>query len=712
MERETRGIFRLKGKDLAETMRELGRAHATDRASQMAMMRIIGTGRTTECLADEPDLLEVDRFFRWIGLYRGADEEVEKLGEREKKIIEAYCEGVNETMASRRRPMPFRAWGYTWEPWRPQDVVTLVRLMAWVGLVSAQVNVEKAIIEMVRGGVGMKKLAELFGPHIDGCDADLLKSVELTARLTPPGAEVKNGVGSLSASNNWVVAPSKSETGAALLANDPHLEVNRLPPVWYEAVLEVGDDYLMGITVPGLPGVVTGRNGSLAWGMTYTEGDMTDFFVEDCRDGKYLRDGEWKAFEKIEETIRRKKGGNETVTVYRNGHGLLLGDAEKAGKYLCLAWTAWHGKVADILETVYTMNLGRTVKEGMAAVGKFHYPSLNWVFADRQGNIGFKMAGLFPRRRDGWTGLYPVPGWKSENDWKGWVSPEDLPGIYNPPEGFFATANQDLQEYGKASIQNCPMNRHRDRRIRELLAEKAKLGVEDLQAIQLDILSLKAMDLVPLFLKHMPAGPAAKLLEEWDFRYAPQSRGAWLFERLYERALTAIFCAGEDGIPEDMFLHLKGESSVTLNMDGLLEAVLRKEKSAWFEGRSREEILREAFEGIDEEETAPWGAVNRITMTNIFFGGKLPKFLGMDRGPFAVPGSTDTPRQGTVYRDAGRDTSFCPSYRFVTDMGSDAAWTIIPGGPSEKRFSDFYIADLEDWLEGRYKKIEGKKARG
>jgi penicillin amidase len=708
MERDTGGVFRIRGRDLNDAMRQLGAAHATDRPAQMALMRILATGRATECLADEPDLLEVDRFFRWVGLHRGAAEQAARLRDRERAAVEAYCEGVNAAMARRRKPMPFRVWGYRWEPWQPCDVVMLVRLMSWVGLVSAQVNVEKAIVEMVQAGTDGPRLLELMSPGLDGCDFDLLKQVKLVNRITPAVTEAGGKIGTMAASNNWVVAPSKSTSGRALLANDMHLEVNRLPSVWYEVILELKDDYLMGTTVPGLPGIVTGRNSRLAWGITYTEADTTDFFVEDCRDGRYLKDGEWKKFEKITETIRRRKHDPDTVEVYRNGHGLLLGDAAKEGKYLCMAWTARHCEVADVLEAMYSIDLGRSVEEGMRAVEKFHYPSLNWVFADRDGNIGYKMGGLFPVRRSGWSGLYPVAGWTSENDWQGFVPASDLPSAYNPSEGFFATANQDLGAYGKAAVQNCPMNVHRDGRIRQRLAEKEKLDIDDMKSIQLDIYSSKVKGLAPIFLEAMPDGPAKSMLLEWNYEFDPWSSAATLFEDLYRRALTAVFCSGEGAVPEPMFLHLKDESSVCLNLDLFLERTLLREESLWFNGRTRGDILREAFADMDGGSWPAWGTVNRITMVNIFFGGKLPGFLGMDRGPFAMPGSTDTPRQGSVYRDAGRDTSFCPSNRFITDLGTDEAHTVIPGGPSEKRFSGLYVTDVESWLSGGYKILKGK----
>jgi penicillin amidase len=712
MKRDPGGVPRLKGKSLEEVFMRLGEAHAADRAAQMALMRIIGQGRATECISDDEALLDVDQFFRWLGLYRGADDQVVMMHTRERKILDAYCEGVNRTMTDRRKPMPFRIWGYTWEAWQPKDIVLLIRLMAWVGLVSGQVNVEKAVVEMIQHGVSEERLRELMSPHLDGCDFDLVRRTQVVGRLTPAAFEAQGAIGSLASSNNWVVSAEKSASGFPMLANDPHLEINRLPPVWYEVVMELEDNYIMGTTVPGLPGVVTGRNRDLAWGITYTEADMTDFFVEECKGGRYLREGQWKPFEKIEETIRRRKKGAETVKVFRNEHGLLLGDPNEVGRYLCLAWTAWHASFSDIIEAIYKINLGRSVQEGMEAARRFHYPSLNWVFADRKGNIGYQMSGLFPKRRKGWSGLYPVAGWQSENDWQGWIPHEEVPSALNPPEGFFSTANQDLSRFGRTPVQNCPMPDHRSRRIGQMLGAKERLTPADMQEIQLDVLSTKARDLAPVFLKHVSDKAQSELLRKWDLRYTPQSEAATLFEELYRAALKAILCGdGKGGFPPQLLDYLMDETSAYLNMDAFFAGLFTTGKSSWFGKRSLEGILEEAFKEVKGGTRPPWGASNRLTMVNIYYGGKLPRILGLDRGPFEVPGSPDTPRQGSIYRDAGRLTSFCPSYRFVTDMGTDEAWTVIPGGPSEKRLSRYYLADLKAYWRGGYKKIEGVKRK-
>jgi len=705
MRRDTGGVVRIGTQDFVAAIHQLGVAHATDRPAQMALMRIIAGGRATECLADEEELLTIDRYFRWLGLYRGASAQVATLRERERRAVEAYCAGVNETLARRSRPWPFRVWGYHWEPWTPEDVVTIARLMAWVGLAAAQFGAESLLVELAQAGVTEAQLRDLFGPALDGCDHELLLCITLVLRLTPEVRRAARAVGSLSGSNAWAVGPAKSRSGKPLLANDMHLEVNRLPAVWYEAILEWPGHTVVGTTVPGLPAVITGRNRHLAWGATYSAADTCDLFVEDCRDGKYRRGDGWCDFTVVTETIRRKRHEPETITVYENEHGLLEGDPHVAGKYLCVGWTGQHGRLGDVVAAMHDLIAARDAASAQRFVRNVHYPTLNWVIADDAGSIAYQMSGLVPERRPGWSGLYPVPGWEPQNDWQGFVDPEHFPQQLDPEAGVIASANQDATQFGRVRVQTCPPNGHRYARIRQLLEAKTTLDVEDMQAIQLDILSLKAERWTPAFAAALREGPAKELLLGWDFRFHPDSRAASLFDVLYFRALREIFCHGPGSIPETIFTHLHRESGLAICLDGHFERILETAPPSWFGNRSRDEILQTAFADLEIEHIERWGQHNRMVMENVFFGGKLPRWLGVDQGPLEMPGSADTPRQGSVFREAGRDTSYCPSNRFVTDLASNEALTVIPGGPSEQRFSGRYTTDLYAWRTGTYKRL-------
>jgi penicillin amidase len=196
----------------------------------------------------------------------------------------------------------------------------------------------------------------------------------------------------------------------------------------------------------------------------------------------------------------------------------------------------------------------------------------------------------------------------------------------------------------------------------------------------------------------LPDSGNARLLRDWDFRYDPESRAASLFEDFYSALRKEIFSPG--GLGGEVTDHLANETGIFIDFYAFFDALMLSETSSWFGGRSRSEIWSAAFSKVDGTTPVPWGERNLITMTNMFFGGKLPRFFGFDKGPFALRGGRATPHQGQIYRSAGRVTSFAPSLRIIADMGEDALHTCIAGGPSDRRFSKWYDSDV-----GRYKTL-------
>src|SRR5262249_28404859 len=136
--------------------------------------------------------------------------------------------------------------------------------------------------------------------------------------------------------------------------------------------------------------------------------------------------------------------------------------------------------------------------------------------------------------------------------------------------------------------------------------------------------------------------------------------------------------------------------------------VLLSESSGWFKGKSREDLYREALEAALKVPARPWREDRMITLAHLFFGGRLPKLLGFDRGPIGLQGSRATVSQGQIIRNAGRMTSFAPSFRLITDLSTDVCHTHMAGGPSDRRFSRWYASDLRLWLEGKYKVLRSQ----
>jgi penicillin G amidase len=678
-----------------------GFAHATDRGLQILLMRILGQGRVSELLDASDESLEIDLVFRRMNWGGETQPQLDLLAYEARIGLQRYCDGVNAAL-SKHCPWEFRVLGYRPEPWRLDDSITIARAIGYLALQQSQAEMERMLIEMVQAGVSQEKLEELFPDLLGGLDVELLRKVQLPKRIVPGNILWGTASPRMMASNNWVVSGRKTVSGKPILANDPHLEGNRLPNVWYEIALHTQGRYLIGGSMPGVPGILTGRNPDVAWCPTYAFMDAVDSWVERCKEGKCLRQpDQWLPFRERKEIIVRKKKPPVEVTFYENEHGVLDGNPYREGYYLATRWAAAQsgGESWSQIRRMWSVT---SVEQGMDVLGKVE-SAWNFLLADRYGNIGYQMSGLLPKRCEGVSGLVPLSGWKKENDWQGFVSHEELPRILNPEKGYFATANQDLNHYGKVKPINLPMGPYRADRINQLLDAQERFAPSDMFRMHFDVYSLQAERFMKFLKPLLPNSRQGEILRDWDCRYDADSPGAYLFEQFYRHLHREVF--GKGGLGEEVVDHLADETGIFVDFYLNFDRVLLCERSRWFAGRSREEIYRKVAAEALAVKVRTWGEVQRYMMRHLLFGGKLPAFLGFDRGPISAIGGRATIHQGQIYRSGNRSTTFVPSLRLVTDMATDECCTNLQGGPSDRRFSRWYCSDLKNWQSGRYKTV-------
>jgi len=331
--------------------------------------------------------------------------------------------------------------------------------------------------------------------------------------------------------------------------------------------------------------------------------------------------------------------------------------------------------------------------------------SCNWLLADRDGNIGYQQSGLLPDRRH--SGLHPVPAWEEQWRWSGVVPHDQLHSLLNPPEGFLATANNDLNPENGPLVINLPMGSYRVDRIRALLSEREDCTVEDMQRIQNDLYSLQAERFMEVLQPLLPETFAGRLLAGWDCCYDCNSRGATLFETVYHAILREVF--GKGFLGEDVWDSTVSSTAIVADYYHLFDDALLGDDPSWFgeEGQSKlyRRVLEEVLTEVNLEAISPWGRRQQIMMKNVFFDGRLPRWVGFDHGPIELPGNRATVVQGGLFQAHNRQTTFTPSWRFITDLGEDRALTALAGGPSGRRFSKWYKTDIKRWLNGDYKTL-------
>jgi penicillin amidase len=217
--------------------------------------------------------------------------------------------------------------------------------------------------------------------------------------------------------------------------------------------------------------------------------------------------------------------------------------------------------------------------------------------------------------------------------------------------------------------------------------------------------SLQARDLLVVFLPCLPDGPIKQRLAQWDCSYTADSYEATLFSRLYRNVLLEIF-GHEQAIGWRRMLYLCSRVGFSTMVLTAIDQLLLKEDSLWWRDRDKASCIRRAAEKLAGEKEQPWSAINGFHFTNRYVESRfVGRAFGFHTREIPMPGCHATPFQGHILRAARREASFAPSYHFVSDLGTDEAWTNLPGGPSESRVSGYYKNDIPRWRSGSYKRL-------
>lgn len=747
--RDEAGVPHIEAASWLEALYALGYLHALDRPTQIHFARTVAAGRSAERFANRPELVEMDRLLRRAGIHRRLSEEVGMLPQRLRDQLDWYCRGVNDGLSEVGRTLPMWATGYQPLPWDPEGVLLIGNLLSFAGLAVGEQETKRVMLELIQLGIDDDRLRELFSPYLDGVDFEPLRRVNLAKKLSDDALEILADLPRLAGSNAWAVAPERSATGGALLASDPHLEVNRLPAIWYEAVLrwrtsEDGpEEYAMGATLPGCPLMAVGRTPRLAWGVTYMHASTSDYFIEELRIAEghetenqdpddtnpkpddaepvdaepdeeaetvgpirwqYRRGEEWIDYKPRTERINRK--GDEPVEeiVYENEVGTLTLEPNEPGEYISVAWVGSRPGAGRAIGGWLDVIGAQNTQDAMRAVRRAPHPSLVWIFADAEGHIGKQASGWLPVR-GGASGLAPAAAWDEENHWRGVVPEEKLPSEYDPPRGFVASANEELYMADGTPLHSHGLHDYRRRRADELLTEYKQATVEQMQSMQYDVVSPHARDLLPVLLAHLEDGPLKERMSNWDHRFTPESEDAALFINFYRSVMLEVF-GQERGIGWRRMMYLATRMGYSAMVLTAIDRTLPKVTSAWWRQRKKGDLIRAAAQNAIEMPPQKWSDLNAFHFTDRFFGDTTTgRLLGFRSRRTPMPGCHATLFQGHLKATASRESTFAPSYHLVTDLSTDEAWTNLPGGPSESRFSKWYDSDIKRWREGRYKRL-------
>lgn len=560
-------------------------------------------------------------------------------------------------------------------------------------------------------------------------------------------------------SNSWVVSGEHTASGQPILANDPHLAPSA-PSIWYQQGLhcrDVGPECpfnVSGFGFAGMPGIIIGHNGQLAWGLTNLSADASDFFLERVYDdGTYLYDGRRLPVQTRTEVIQVAGADPIELTVRSTRHGPLISgaigpagaaaqgpvpenapDAGPGGYEVALAWTALEpGRTMD---AVFMMDLAKNPQDIAEVAALFEVPTQNIVYATTDGDIGYQAPGKIPIRNDvpggpvPSDGTWPRPGWNPAYDWQGFIDTEDLPAAVNPPSGLIVTANQPVQNLTSHPELGTDFDYgYRAQEIRDQLRARITGGhaltVADMNRIQMVEVNPAAQMLVPALqgvadrtVDRQFLRSAVDLLDDWDYVNRKDSAAAAYFSSVWANLLRLTFW---DQVPPDQ--RPEGDSRAI----AVIAELLTEENSPWWDDKTtvnvveqRDEIIHRALVDARAQLTVQlgkdpnqwqWGRLHVLTPEHPVLGGDgVP---GVVADYFNLPGvqlgGGPAIVNATGWNAAAWDGGYpdfsvdaVPSMRMVVDLADldSSTWVNLTGNSGHPA-SDHYADQYDAWAEGR-----------
>jgi penicillin amidase len=764
------GIARIEAQTDRDLYQAAGYLQARDRMFEMDFLRHMAEGRLTEILGNvdmgPKTALETDTFNRFLGFGRQSVNVVRDMEPVEKANLQAFADGVNAWIAEDKPSLEHRLLNVKIDPWRPEDSIAIFGIVMFGLTHNYSREVRRLLIAC---DAGFDALERVWPTRIDFPETYLPADAVGADRFPIPAAiapEMRSELPSLcpapkktvsaqlppsavaavynplllwlngaQASNNWTVSGSKTTTGKPFLANDPHMPLLNPPIVWPVNYVVPGYD-AAGFVLVGTHRIFVGHNGHVAWGATINNVDLQDLYVEKPAGAGYAYGTSIESFTTRTEHFKIKGGDTKDITVRYSRHGVLLNDIEP---FLStrIPLTALHMVPVDGAQDGEAMARAQYARDGTEYVNAMHVfdsACINWVFADTQGNIGWTSPCRIPIRPSH-LGTFPVPGWTSAYEWKGFYPKEQIPHSFNPAQGWIATANNQPEPRGRfpTPYDNDASPPNRWAQIAGGLSTTAPLSITDMTRLQVDVgLSywkrLRAdLDAPVCKASWAKQQPAMDVFCAWDGRMNADSAAASLFilfsNAVLDRALADDVSGGTQG---EIWNYLTSVAHIETNLDRLWNEPVTA--PVWDDSRTpqketREDIYRLAMNdsltlaeqnwGSDPADWA-WGSVHPFTLRH-FFGGKggiLGRVFNSD--PLPGRGAPETVFKEQFIRSDRKEMNAMagPALRFVADL-SDLSRSryVLSGGVSGWPRSPHYADQLPMWMEGETLPLAPKDAK-
>ena len=696
-----------------------GYATAQDRLWQLDYYRRKARGRLSEVIG--PSGIEIDTVSHTIGLTCTAEENLSRFPEKTKRRLQAYTDGINSFMEESRSNLPieFALLGYEPHEWTPLDSVAIWQEFRWY--LTGRLPII-AIPDLAKRALGEGPLLDDF---ITGEAED--ESIVPRGSYSPartgqvPVGEVLGDPDEGIGSNNWVVSGEKSTSGAPMVASDPHIAFGAVS-CWFEAHLSGPEINAAGAGYVGVPGIVFGRNETLAWGVTNNICSQRDIYREQehpDRPGHFRFDDEWHPAKQETVQIAVKGEGAREITITRTHNGPIV-DAllPEPLRTTDKVSTRWLGTgFGDEITCMLDLAAARNSDEAREALRDWIVPTWSYVFGDVEGHIAYQAVGRIPIREQ-WN-RERRPGWDPAHQWRGFIPYDALPAVSDPDEGYARSANnRTAPEDYPYPLSGTWSSGYRALRIRQMLEEKQQFSREDFARMQTDTLSMRAVEALPSLVETLKRSSdprvleAAESLSAWNGRMDVDEVGASIFEFFFAEWSTAVAAERFTGDEVPLVAGAISGFAVRLLADdehGYLSSVSREDAIVACMVRALDELTERLGPDVSEWR---WGRIHKITLNHLLSErGDISDLLR--RGGQPVGGN------GITVSNTGFDPNYLASiganWRHNADLADDppGLWAVDATGQSGHPGSPHYGDQLTEWLAGRhhYLPLDGERAR-
>lgn len=721
LQRDALGTAVLQGQNRVDLARGLGFLHAQERFFEMDLTRRSAAGELSALFGAQA--LPRDKERRAHRMRARLSQRWQQMPANEQALLQAYADGVNAGLAGLRvRPWQYLLLRAEPQNWNPVDSLLVVSEMFW--MLQGQGFEDAYALSHLRERAG-DALFDWLNPRGSSWDAALDGSLlapptmptpeQLDLRAMPGAKQAlsrhNSGLAApeeavLVGSNNWAVSGKRTSNGRAILANDMHLGLG-VPSIWYRAQFEISTPKgsnqkgqvlrAAGLTLPGMPGLVVGSNGKVAWGFTNAYGQWFDWI-------KLPRDFPLERLQKHQETLAIKGAAAQTLEVLEFDGAPLL--REHQGAQYALRWVAHQGEAYNL--ELARMLEAQNVKEALLIAARSGMPQQNFVVADAQGQIAWSLAGRIWAQRDTASSYtrFQAPDWPASP----WLAPADYPQILNPASGQLWTANnrQLGGELGALIGDGGFGFGARAQQIRERLSEKSRHDQASITAILFDdearLIQSWAQRIQPLTQASPAHAEVAQLLQAWNGRADADQVGYRLLRSIRLHTLNTLWAAWsrpfvnaeatQSQNPKKSAWRAHFETSAVQALTQRPAHLLPAGFKSW------DDLLLAQVDAAVKELTgggkqalaqATWGQYNSSRIQHVL--SKAIPALGWWLDMPSVPQSGDSNLPHVAHQDFGQ------SQRMVLSPGQESEGMLsMPGGQSGHPLSPYYGAGHADWV--------------